>query len=134
MTKDLTGLGDLDIEEMDRRRRDELRRRNPNNEPEVKLEPWTLAHLTRDNRPVRSVVYGVVTQCLTDDYLIGDIVCSPSLLSTPPHFGRRIYVTKHLRYECIGPGREVTIPEDELDTMQPYPDPDTDPNDVKPKL
>ena len=132
MTKDLKGLGDLDIEEMDRRMRDELRRRNPNNQPEVTIEMWTLARLTRDDRMVRSVVYGVVTKCLTDDYLVGDIVCSPSLSSAPTHPGRCIYVTKDLRYECIGPGRQITIPEDDLATR--LPDPDAGPGDIKRKV
>lgn len=131
MNKDL-GLGDLDIEEIDRRKREELRRRNPDNEPEVTLEMWTLARLTRDDQVVRSVVLGVVTKCLTDDYLVGDVVCSPALVSVPMPPGRLIYVTMKLRYECIGPGREVTIAEDELDNL--LPDPSADMDDIKRRL
>jgi hypothetical protein len=122
MSKNLLGLGDNDIDEMNHKRRAELRQRNPDNDPEVTLEMWTLAHLTRDDRVVKSLVYGVVTQCLTDDYMIGDIACSPSLLGTPDHPGRRIYVTQKLRYECKGAGNEVTISEAEFDErlLDPY--------------
>ena len=80
MSDDLFGLGDNDIADVDRRQREELRWRNPNNEPEVLLSMWTLARLTRDDKIVNTVVYGVVTKCLTDDYQVGDIVCSPPLL------------------------------------------------------
>jgi len=126
MSKDLFILGDNDIADIDRRQREELRRRNPKNEPEVVLSMWTLAQLTRDDQIVRTVVYGVVTQCLTDDYQVGDIVCSPSLLSTPPHPGRRIYVTPRLRFECKGAGNEITIREDELSRRLLAPDADMD--------
>jgi hypothetical protein len=129
MSKDGLGLGDNDIEGIDRRQRDKLREHNPGNEPEVVLEMWTLAHLTRDFDVVRAVVYGVVTQCLTDDYVLSEIVCSESLLDTPPHPSRRIYVSNQLRYECKGPGREITIPESELSKR--LPDPATSIKDIK---
>ena len=90
MRKDLTGLGDLDIEEIDRRRREELHHRNPNNLPEVTLTNWTFAQLICDDGVARSLVCGVVTECLTEDYQIGDFACSLQLLETPPHPGRRI--------------------------------------------
>lgn len=122
MGKDLFGLGDNDIAELDRKKRDELLARNPDNQPEVTLEMWTLAHLTRDNRRVRTVVFGVVSECLTDDYMVGDIVCSTSLLDTPPHPDRNIYVSQLLRFECKGTGSEITIPEEELDSRLPDPE------------
>lgn len=79
-----------------------------------------------------AVVYGVVTGCLTDDYRVGDVVCSPSLMSTPPHPGRRIYVSQNLRFECAGEGNEITIPEDEL--RRRLPDPDASTDDIKIQL
>lgn len=129
MAKDLTGLGDLDVEDMDRRTRDEFRMRNPDNQSEVTLEMWTLARLTRDDQRLRSVVYGIVVGCLTDDYSIGDIACSGSLFDVPQHPDRRIFVSKRLRYECKGPGSEITIREDELEGRLPNSDASTD--DVK---
>ena len=122
MGKDLFGLGDNDIAELDRKNREELLARNPDNQPEVTLEMWTLAHLTRGDQKVRTVVFGVVSECLTDDYMTGDIVCSTSLLDTPPHPKRRIYVSQMLRYECKGAGSEITIPEDELNSRLPAPE------------
>lgn len=119
MGKDLFGLGDNDIAELDRKNRDELLARNPDNQPEVTLEMWTLAHLTRGDQKVRTVVFGVVSECLTDDYMTGDIVCSTSLLDTPPHPKRRIYVSQALRFECKGAGSEITIPENELNSRLP---------------
>ena len=123
MSEDLTGLGDIDVEELDRKKLEEMRRRNPNNQPEVVLTKWTLAHLTQASQVVRSVVFGKVAQCLTDHYQVGDIVCSLALKNTPEHPGRLIYVTQRLRYECIGEGSEVTIPEHELNSR--IPDSDT---------
>jgi len=122
VSKDLTGLGDLDIEELDRKRREKLREQNPNNEPAIFLERWTLAHLTRDDRVVSRVVFGVVIKTLTDDYIIGEIVCSQQLLDVPQHQGRKIFVSRQLRYECTGPGREVTIDENELKNYFPNSD------------
>lgn len=119
MWEDLFGLGDNDIKELDRAKRDELRARNPDNEPEVTLEMWTLAHLTRDNEKIRTVVFGVVSGCLTNDYIVGDIACSTSLLPTPPHPQRRIFVSQRLRFECKGAGNEITVSEDELDSRLP---------------
>jgi hypothetical protein len=118
MSEDLTGLGDNDISDIDRKRRDELRMRNSDNRPEVTLTMWTLAHLTRGNQIVRSVVYGIISECLTDDYMLGDIICSRSLIDTPEHRGRRIFVSQNLRFECVG-GNEITIPEDELSRQLP---------------
>ncbi|WP_288944985.1 hypothetical protein [uncultured Marinobacter sp.] len=126
MTKDLTGQGDLDIKELDRKRREDLHKRNPNNVPEVTLQMWTLAHLTRDGQVVRKVVYGVVTQCLTDDYRVGEIVCSPDLYDTPHDPSRPICVSQWLRFECVGKGHEITISEDELQSRLPGPDADAD--------
>ncbi len=129
MSKDLLGLGDNDIEHMDRQTRGELQKRNPDNQPEVTLLKWTLAQLTCNNQVMRTVVYGVVTECLTDVYRVGDIVCSPSLINTPPHPGRRIFVSQNLRFECKGEGNEITIPEDEL--RRRLPDPDASTDDIK---
>ncbi len=128
MSKDLLGFGDNDISELDSKKHQELCLRNPGNDPEVTLEQWTLAHLTRNGLPIGSVVYGVVTECLTDDYSVGDIVCSPGLLDTPEHPGRRIYVTQRLRYECKGAGNEITIPEGEL--SERLPDPNSELGDI----
>jgi hypothetical protein len=132
MSEDLTGLGDNDISEINRKRHEELRDRNPDNEPEVTLSKWTLARLTRGGQFARSVVYGVVTNCLTDDYRVGDIACSSSLVSTPPHPGRRIFVSQNLRFECQGAGNEITIPEEELNSRVPGPDESID--DIKRRL
>jgi hypothetical protein len=132
MSENLTGLGDNDLADIDRERRDELRKRNPGNAPEVTLVMWTLAHLTRDERVVRTVVYGVVTRSLTDDYMLGEIVCSPPLYDMPTEPSRPIYVSQWLRFECKGKGNEITIPEDEL--QRRLPDPDADPNDIKRRL
>lgn len=132
MSKDLFGLGDNDIADLDRRQQGELRRLNPTNEPEVVLSKWTLAHLTHNDQLVKTVVYGVVTKCLTDDYQLGDIVCSPSLLSTSPHPGRRIFVTPRLRFECKGAGKITKIREDELSKR--LPDPDADTGEMNPKI
>jgi hypothetical protein len=126
MSDDLFGLGDNDIAEVDRRQREELGRRNPKNEPEVVLSMWTLARLTRDDKIVKTVVYGIVGKCLTDDYQVGDVVCSPPLLVTPRHHGRRIYVTPRLRFECKGAGNKITIREGDLSIGLPDPDADTD--------
>ena len=133
MNKDLTGLGDLDIEEIDRKQREELRARDPNNDAEVLLEMWTLAHLTRNGKTVRRVVYGVVTRCLTEDYMDGEIVCSPDLYGIPssPN-GARVYCSQWLRFECKGPGKEITIPEEELSSR--LPDPDQSIADIKRRL
>ncbi|MDO6442060.1 hypothetical protein [Marinobacter sp. 2_MG-2023] len=124
MTENLLGLGDNDIADYDRRKREELRQRNPENRAEVTLEMWTLAILLRDDQVVKKVVYGVVTDCLTGDYTIGEVACSQSLINVPQHPGRRIFVSQKLRYECKGPGTTVTIPEHELNTHLPYPDDD----------
>lgn len=129
MTRDTTGLGDLDIEELDRSRREKLRARNPKNDPEVTLQMWTFAHLTRNGQVVRRVVYGVVTQCMTDDYTTGEIACSPDLYDTPLDPSRPIFVSQWLRFECQGKGNEITIPEDELQHRLPHPD--ADPDEIK---
>jgi hypothetical protein len=115
MSNDYLGLGDGDIDDIDRAKREELRRRNPNNRPEVRLEMWTLAQLTRNDKIVRTVVYGVVTDCLTDDYLPGEVVCSPALIQVID----RICVSQHLRYELKGPGNEITIDESDLQGRLP---------------
>ena len=114
MRKDLAGLGDLDIEEINRKQREEFRHRNPHNSPEVTLSDWLLVRVTRNDQLVRTFVYGVVTECLTDDYQIGDTACSTPLLDTPPHPGRSVYVSQKLRYDCKGPGTAVSISEDEF--------------------
>lgn len=122
MTGNLLGLGDNDVADLDRSKREELRKRNPENRPEVTLEMWTLAILMQDDRVVKKVVYGVVTECLTDDYTVGEIACSHALIDVPQHPGCRIFVSQRLRYECKGPGTTVTIPEHELDPRLPNPD------------
>jgi hypothetical protein len=132
MSKDLTGLGDNDIEDLDRRRRNELRAQNPMNEAEVTLEMWTVATLTRDAQVVGRVVFGVVTRCLTDDYMLGAIACSPPLYDIEPVPEKRIYVSQWLRFECRGLGREVTIPENELQSR--LPDPGADSDDIKHRI
>lgn len=94
-------------------------RRNPENRPEVVLSKWTLANLTVDDKVVRTVVYGVVTESLTDQYGLGDIICSPSLIRAAMDEDHRIYASKHLRFECQGRGNEITIPESDLSTRLP---------------
>ena len=121
MSDDLLGFGDNDIADLDRRQQEELRRRNPQNEPEVVLSMWTLARLTRDDKIMTTVVYGIVTKCLTDDYQAGDVVCSPPLLRATRQQGRRIYVTSRLRFECKGAGNIIRIHEDELRKKLPAP-------------
>jgi hypothetical protein len=69
-----------------------------------------------------TLVSGIIEPLHTDDHLVGDIACSLSLLDTPEHPGRRIFVTQKLRYECKGTGNEVTIPEEELNSRLPDPD------------
>lgn len=122
MTENLLGLGDNDIADLNRSKLEELRKRNPENRPEVTLEMWTLAILMQDDQVVKKVVYGVVTECLTDDYTVGEIACSQSLIDVPQHPGRRIFVSQKLRYEGKGPGTTITIPEHELDPRLPNPD------------
>lgn len=131
--KDLTGLGDLDIEDLDRRRREQLRALNPHNRSEVVLEMWTLAHLRRGDKIVRRVVYGVCTESLADDYVQGEIICSPDLYNImPPDDEPQVYCSKRLRYECRGPGREITIQEEELkDCLS---DPGADPADIRRRI
>lgn len=116
MSDSLLGLGDNDIEMINRQRREELIRRNPENRPEVVLSKWTLANLTVDGEVVRTVVYGLVTESLTDQYGLGDIICSPSLIRAAMDIERRIFASKHLRFECHGRGNEITIPESDLRT------------------
>ena len=111
---DFLGLGDNDIADLDRQKRNERRRNNPHNEPEVQLELWTLARVYRDGCEVNRVVYGCVTRCLVQDIVVGEIVCSDPIIPTPEHAGRRIYVTKNLRYECLKEGNEISIDENEL--------------------
>lgn len=119
MSDSLLGLGDNDIEAINRQQREELVRRNPENRPEVVLSKWTLADLTVDGKVVRAVVYGVVTESLTDKFGIGEIICSPSLIRAAMDSERRIYASKHLRFECRGRGNEITIPESDLRTRLP---------------
>ena len=116
---DFTGLGDNDIADFDQQKRKKRRLNNPHNEPEVRLEQWTLAHLYRDGCEVSSVVYGCVTLSLVDEIFVGEIVCSDPIIPTPEHAGRRIYVTKNLRYECLQEGNEISIDEDELKLRVP---------------
>lgn len=116
---DFTGLGDNDIADFDLQKRKKRRLNNPHNEPEVQLEQWTLAHLYRDGCEVSSVVYGRVTLSLVDEIFVGEIVCSGPIIPTPEHPGRRIYVTKNLRYECLNEGNEISIDEDELKLRLP---------------
>lgn len=110
----LLGLGDLDIADIDWQQRESLRARNPHNQPEVTLAKWTHATLTRDGKDVGHVVCGCVTQCLTDDYGVGEFVCSERIVYVPDHPGRCIYVTNRLRYECVGDGNEITVAESDL--------------------
>ena len=114
MSTNLLGLGDLDVEEIDRQKRERLKLRNPNNEPEVKLSKWTHAVLVRDGKRVGHVVYGCVIECLIDDYEVSEIACSGPIIFVPDHPGRRIYVTKNLRFECVKEGNEIEIEESEL--------------------
>ncbi|QSP94008.1 hypothetical protein LPB19_12495 [Marinobacter salinisoli] len=132
MSDDLLGLGDNDIDALDQKKREDLRSRNPNNEPEVVLSMWTLATLTQAGEVVKKVVFGVVEQCLTDDYQTGDIACSESLIDVPQHPETRIYVSQKLRYECKGIGREVTIAEEEF--WRCLPDTDASIDDLKRRL
>lgn len=132
MTDDLFGLGDNDRDALDRKKRDDLRDRNPDNQPEVVLSMWTLANLTEDGQVVRRAVYGLVDECLTDDYLSGDIACNESLIDVPEHLGRRIYVSQRLRFECKGIGNEITIPEEDL--WLRLPDPGSSTDDIKRRL
>jgi hypothetical protein len=115
MFDDLFNLGDNDIADLDRAKREDLRRRNPNNEPEIQLENWTHARLTRDGKIVREVVFGCVVRCLTDDYQIGEIVCSHAIVYTPDHSSRRIYATQRIRFECLKNGNEITVDESEFE-------------------
>lgn len=115
----LLGMGDMDVAEIDQEGRDKLRRRNPGNEPEIKLSKWTHAKLKRDGQDVGHVVYGCVVECLTDDYETGDIACSDRIIYVPDHPGRRIYVTKNLRFECLKEGNEIEIEESELPLRLP---------------
>lgn len=131
MTKDLTGLGDLDIKELDRKRREDLHKRNPNNVPEVTLQMWTLAHLTRDGEVVKGRLWSC--HAVPDRRLqYREIVCSPDLYDAPHDPSRLICVSQWLRFECLGKGHEVTIPEDELQSR--LPDPDADADKIKRKL
>lgn len=129
---DMIGLGDNDIADFDRKKREEIRRRNPNNEAEVALEMWTLANLTRGQRVVKKVVYGVVSRTFVDNYLPGEIVCSAALFDIHYNEENLVCVTQRFRYECTGPGREITIPEHALDSY--LPDPDADPDDIKRRI
>ena len=111
---DFLGLGYNDIADLDRQKRNERRRNNPHNEPEVQLELWTLARVYRDGCEVNRVVYGCVTRSLVQDIVVGEIVCSDPIIPTPEHLGRRIYVAKNLRYECLKDGNEISIDEEDL--------------------
>lgn len=64
------------------------------------------------------VVFGVVTRCLTDHYMLGEIVCSPPLYDIRFDPEQRIYVSQWLRFECRGLGREITIPETDADEIK----------------
>jgi hypothetical protein len=115
MSDDIFGLGDNDIQDLERAKREDLRRRNPDNVPEIQLENWTHARLLRDEKIVREVVFGCVVSCLTDDYQVGDIVCSHAIVYTPEPLGH-IYATQRLRFECLKYGSEITIDESELES------------------
>jgi hypothetical protein len=115
MSNDHLGLGDNDLDDIDRAKREELRRRNPDNEPEVQIKRWTHALLKTNGKIDREVVFGCVVRCLTDDYQVDEIVCSHSIVYTPDHPGRRIYATQRLRFECLGVGNSITIEESDLE-------------------
>jgi hypothetical protein len=96
MSDNIFGLGYNDIHDLERAKRGDLRRRNPDNALEIQLENWTHARLLRDEKIVRDFIFGCVVSCLTDNYQAGDIVCSHAIVYTPEPLGH-IYATQRLR-------------------------------------